>query len=225
MHVLARVPIARLTYAPRAWFPVAAWSALAIVAAFFERQSASGADHVLLGSFGSIVVPFLAFATVSSVLANEGLSEAIRPIVSLGASPARVAFATVLTAMLVSAAATGLLSTLVVVIAGSPHLGSDLAASLWISALAGACYAAWFSLGSTFGRRGTGRATFLVIDYLFGATTGATSSTIALFTPRGNLHSLLGGTAPNEISQRVSSVALVLLAAVCLVLASRRVKG
>ncbi|WP_394823291.1 hypothetical protein [Pendulispora albinea] len=222
--ILARVPLARFTNAPRAWLSIALWSAFAIVSALAARQpgGGSGADRILLGAFGNVVAPLLAFAAVGSALGGEGLKEAIRPVVALGASPSRVALATVLTAMGVSAAVTGLVGGAAVAIAGSPHLGADLVASLWIGALGGACYAAWFSLGATFGRGGGGRATFLVLDFLLGSSAGDTSSTIALFTPRGNLHNLLGGVAPDDVPQQVSSVALALLGGACLLLAARR---
>ena len=225
IQVLARVPIARLARSPRAWLPIAAWSALAILVAITARQSPSGgADQALLGGFGSFAVPLVAFAVVSAALAGNGLKEAIRPVVALGGSPSRVALATVLTAMFASAALTGVLGALVVAIVGSSHFGADLAATVWIAALGGACYAAWFSFAATFGVRGTGRATFLIVDYLFGTSSGGNASTLAFFTPRGNLHSLLGGAAPNDISQRASSLALVLITAVCVLLAVRRAR-
>ena len=52
------------------------------------------------------------------------------------------------------------------------------------------------------------RGVFLAIDWIVGAGSGFG----ALFTPRGHVESLLGGTLCAEISQRASSIALVVIA-------------
>jgi hypothetical protein len=85
--------------------------------------------------------------------------------------------------------------------------------------LGGAAYAAFFGLGASFGARGGGRAAALVLDFLFGGGT-----TIALVTPRAHLRSLLGGTAPAEVSQRASSAVLVALTLVFAAIAIRRAR-
>ncbi|WP_394846630.1 hypothetical protein LZC95_04085 [Pendulispora brunnea] len=227
MQALAQLPLARLTRSPWAWLPVVFWGLVAIVVAFAARRmgsSGGGIDRALLGGFGSVAMPLLSFAVVGATLSSDSLKTAIRPVVALGASPAHAALATVLTGMLTSAALSGMLGIVVVLAAGSAHVASDLVSALWIGALGGACYAAWFSFGATFGQRGAGRATLLVFDYLFGATSGGTVSAIALLTPRGNVHSLLGGVSPSDISQRTSSVALILLTAACVLFTLRRTR-
>jgi len=226
MQTLAQLPLARLTRSPWAWLPVVFWSAVAIVVAFAARRMGSdgGVDRALLGGFGSVALPLLSFAVVGATLSSDSLKAAVRPVVTFGASPARAVLATVLTGMLVSAVLSALLGIAVVLVAGSAHVASDLVSAFWIGALGGACYAAWFSFGATFGQRGTGRATLLVIDYLFGASSGGTVSALALATPRGNVHSLLGGVSPSDVSQRASSGALVLLTVACLLLTLRRTR-
>ncbi|WP_394836203.1 hypothetical protein LVJ94_04755 [Pendulispora rubella] len=227
MQALAQVPLARLTRSPWAWLPVVFWSAVAIVVAFGARSmgGSGGVDRALLGGFGSVAVPLLSFAIVGTTVSSDSLKTAIRPVVAFGASPAHAVLATVLTSMLASAVLSSILGIVVVLVAGSAHTASDLVSAFWIGALGGACYASWFSFGATFGQRGTGRATLLVLDYVFGASSGGTVSAIALVTPRGNVQSLLGGVSPSEVSQRTSSVALVLLTAACLLFTLRRTRN
>ncbi len=224
MQALARLPMARIAASPRAWLPMAAWVAVGIVFAATARGTSAGVDHALLGGFGGIAVPLLSFAAVGAVLSGESLAEAIRPVVAFGASPRRAALAAAGTAMLLAGAISGVLGLAVVGIAGSAHPGADLLAALWVGALGGAVYAAWFSLGSTFGARSAGRATFLFLDYLFGAATHDSAGISALFTPRGNLHHLLGGIAPADVSQRTSCAALVAVGVVCLLLTAARTR-
>lgn len=207
--VLARVPAARLLRTPRAWLPIGVWTLLAIVSAIVARSrgSLSGADHVMRGSFAFLVLPLVAYAIVGATVGTGGLRRGIRGVVALGAEPRRAALASVGVAVLSAAVACGLLAAVVCVLAhGSqdPPLGSDLPTSLWIGALGGGAYAAYFCAGSAIGK-GTMRGVFLAIDWIVGSGSGFG----ALFTPRGHVQSLLGGSLCADISQRASSVALV----------------
>ena len=108
-------------------------------------------------------------------------------------------------------AACGVLAALVCVLAhGSqdPPLASDLPTSLWVGALGGGAYAAYFCAGSAIWK-GKLRGAFLAFDWIVGSGAGFG----ALFTPRGHVLSLLGGVPCAEISQRASSAFLVVLLA------------
>lgn len=209
--VLARVPLARLARSRRGWLPILGWTLLAIVAALVARShgTTTGADHVMRGAFGVLVIPLLTYGMVSAVLGGLGLGSAIRGVVALGAAPRRAALASVLVAVVASAIMCGLLATIVCAVAhGSqdPPLARDLPTSMWIGALGGATYAAYFCAGSAIGK-GTARGFFLAFDWIVGA--GA--SVGAILTPRGHVVSLLGGHHVAELSQRASSVLLVVL--------------
>jgi len=188
---------------------VVAWTALAVVAALLARTrgSATGADHVMRGTFGAIVLPLLSYGVVGAALGGLGLAQSIRGTVSLGAEPRRAALASIGVAVAVSATAGGLLGLVVCGVAHGPldpPLARDLPASLWIGALGGAAYAAYFSAASAIGK-GWLRGVFLALDWILGASAGAG----AALTPRGHVTSLLGGAQVAELSQRVSSAMLV----------------
>jgi hypothetical protein len=222
---LARIPALRLIRSPRAWLPIVAWGLLAILIALATRSrgSTTGADHVMRGAFAFLVLPLVSFGVVGATLGTTGLRRGIRGVVALGASPRRAAFASILVAIVSSAAICGVLGALVCALAhGSqdPPLASDLPASLWIAALGGGTYAAYFSVGSAIGK-GTMRGVFLALDWIIGGAAGAG----ALLTPRGHVTSLLGGPLCADLSQRASSllllVLLVLYASLALILAKR----
>jgi hypothetical protein len=210
---LARLFAARLTRTPRAWFPIAAWFALAVGAAIVARTSgnAHAAGHVLLGAYGALALPLLVYAVVAAALGGEGLARAVAPLVAFGARPAHATLAAIAVSAAFSAVLGALLAAVVACIAhgpADPPLAIDLATSAWIGALGGVAYAALFSFGASLGGRAFGRSAVLVVDFLFGHESGA----MALFTPRAHLRNLLGGSPPLEISQRASLVALVVLA-------------
>jgi hypothetical protein len=96
----------------------------------------------------------------------------------------------------------------------------DALASAYAGSLAGAAYAAWFSLGASFGRRGGGRAAALVVDWLLDGMGGVAS----LGCPRAHVRNLFGGPPPLGLSERASAVALVLLTIICVLLAILRVR-
>jgi hypothetical protein len=205
---LARVPLARLVRTPRSIVIVALWTLVAIVSAIVARNGVSGADHVMRGSFGYVVVPLVAFAITGAALGGQGLKRAVRGIVALGADPRRAALAASLVAILASAVACAVLGFAVCAIAhgrGDPPVAADLLASTWVGALGGAAYAAFFAFGSAIGK-GAMRGVFLAIDWILGAGAGVGS----IFVPRGHLSALLGGTLAAEIPLRASCALLLL---------------
>jgi hypothetical protein len=209
--VLARIPALRLLRTPRAWLAIVAWALLAIVVALSTRASGStsGADHVMRGTFAFLVLPLVAYGVVGATLGGAGLRRGIRGVVSLGAAPRTAALATVLVAMATAAVLCGLLAVAVCALAHGPQdppLAADLIASLWVSALGGAAYAAYFSMGSAIGK-GAMRGVFLALDWIIGGGAGVG----ALITPRGHVTALLGGPLCADLSLRASSVMLVVL--------------
>jgi hypothetical protein len=221
---LARVPFARVRSGAAARIVTGAWAALAFAIAFaaHARGAAHGADIVLVDTVGALVVPLLAYGLVASAVGGRSLASAGAPLVAFGALPSQAALTTVAVAAAASALAGALVAAGVAVIAhgtADPSRATDALASAYAGALGGAAYAGWFSLGATFGERGGGRALFLLVDWTLGSAGGA-----ALVTPRGHLRNLLGGAAPQDLSGRASSLALILIACACAVLAARRVR-
>jgi hypothetical protein len=212
MLALLRLPFARIVRRPRGWLPVAGWGVLALLAAWVAREQGGGGltDPLLLGPFAGVALPFLALGIVSAACGGGDLRTAARPLVSFGASPWRAAVACLVPAVVVSAvlgAALGAAVPAIAYHAGSPPLVRDVITTAWVAALGGASYAAYFAFGSTFGARGVGRGTLLVLDFFLGSGAG----TGAVLTPRGHVRSLLGGIPPLELSQRGSAWILVVL--------------
>jgi hypothetical protein len=208
---------------PRLWVSLAAWSALAFAFAVAARSAGSlrGPDYVLAGMYGALVVPFVAYVLVGAVLGGRSLRASTEPLASFGATPARAAGVTVLVAAGACALLCGSLGAVLALIAHDsayPAPLRDALASGYAGALGGGAYATWLSLGASFGRRGGGRVAWLAIDWLLGASQGAS----ALFTPRGHLRNLMGGAPPMDLSERASAAALFALAAVCTLWAMRR---
>lgn len=207
MIALAKVPLARMTRTRRGFLPILGWSALALIGAMTTKL---GADHVLRGTFGFVVIPLLAYGVVAAALGGQGLRASVRPLVLLGAAPPRAAATMVLVACLVSAILSAALGAIVCILAhhpGDPPLGADVTATAGIALLGGATYAAYFCAGSAIGK-GAARGIFLAVDWLLGASGGFGS----ILVPRGHLTSLLGGGPAFELSHRASSVFLIVLA-------------
>jgi hypothetical protein len=191
---------------------IALWGAIALLPAVLARRDAAGhgADHALLGMYSAIALPFLAYTVLSGVLGRDGLGRSGLVLVNLGASAARVAVVTVTVAVVVSGLVGGGLGCLVDGLAHGtldPPLARDLPRAFAAGALGGAAYAAFFAFGASFGARGFGRSVLLVLDWIFGAGTGAS----ALLTPRAHVRALLGGSAPLEVPGRTSFAVLVLM--------------
>jgi hypothetical protein len=218
---LTRVPVARLARTRRGRVPALGWTLLTLVASLHARSIGlgSGADHVMRGPFGFVVVPLVSYTIVGAALGGAGLRGATRGLVALGASSRAAVAATVLVAAIASAIASAILAAIVTVVAHGPidaPLPADLVASVGVAILGGAAYAAYFCAGSAIGS-GAARGLFLVVDLFLGAGAGFG----ALFTPRGHLMSLLGEQPCFDVSRRASSVVLALLVVVYAAVAVR----
>jgi len=174
---VARLPFARLTRTPRAWIPVLAWTLLAVVSAALLRRSGSTAmGGALEGVFGQLALPFVCFTVVGAALGGDGLARSTRPFVAFGASPTRVALATIGVAVIASGLVVAGLGASVAALAhgaSDPPLARDVLTTAWVAGLGGAAYGALFSFGASFGSRGAGRSVALVVDWVLGAGTGA----------------------------------------------------
>lgn len=200
----ARLPLARMTRTRRAWMPVFGWSVLALGAALTTE---SGADHVLRGSFGFVVLPLVAYGIVAGALGGAGLRASVRPLVLLGAKAPRAAAAAVAVSCIFSALIGAALGALVCVVAhrtGDPPVVRDALATAGVSGLGAAAYAAYFCAGSAIGK-GAMRGFFLAADWLLGSGAGFGS----LFVPRGHVQSLLGGAQAFEMTSKTSSLLLM----------------
>jgi hypothetical protein len=220
---LARPSLARILRTPRALLALGAWCALALgfALAVRSRGSANGADHVLVGAYGALILPLLAYTLVGAILGARSLVASIAPLVRFGAAPTRAAAVTVGVALAAGVAIGAVLAAFVALLAhgyGDPPVAGDALASAYAGALGGAAYTAWFAMGASFGKRGGGRTVLLVADWVLGLGRGA----VAIVTPRAHLRNLLGGASPMEWSGRASAAALVVIAVVCVVVAVRR---
>jgi hypothetical protein len=169
-------------------------------------------------------LPLLSYALVGTVVGWRSLAGSVGPLVSFGAPAARAAAVAGGVAVLACAALGAGLAAAVALIAhgvDDPPALADALASAYAGAMGGGAYAAWFTLGASFGRRGGGRPVLLVADWILGSGSGP----IALGTPRGHLRNLLGGTPPGGWSERASAWALVGLALVCVLWAVRRCRS
>jgi hypothetical protein len=226
ISALAHPPVARLLRTPRAWLPVLAWCALALAAAIaaHARGSSQGARDVLVGAYGALALPLLAYAIVGGALSGGSLRASIAPLVGYGARPERAAAVAIGAAALACAAvAAALAATLALVAHGpsDPAPARDALISAYAGARGGVVYAAWFALGASFGRRGAGRTALLVVDWVLGAGTGAA----ALITPRAHVRNLLGGAPPMELSEAASAWGLLAIAAACALVVLRRARS
>ena len=194
--------------------------ALIVVSTVIERRAGSaGAVFRVLRSTSGLILPLVTFAVTAAATGHDRLREAVWPLARYGASRRDIALGTVLAAVAASAALATLFAVVSVVLAhgpGEPPLLRDAFQSAWIGALAASAYAAWFSFGAVFLRRGRGRWIPLVLDLLFGASTGLLG---AVF-PRGSAANLLGGAAALQLSQPASSAVLAVSTVLLTLLAS-----
>ena len=194
--------------------------ALIVVSTVIERRAGSaGAVDRVLGSTFRVILPLVTFGVTAAATGHDRLSDAVWPLARYGASRRDLALGTILFAVAASSALAALFAVVSVVLAhgpSEPPLLRDALQSAWIGALTASAYAAWFSFGAVFWKRGRGRWIPLLLDLLFGASTGLLG---AVF-PRGNAQSLLGGAAPLHLSQPSSSAALALSALALTLLAS-----
>lgn len=209
---LAGPVVARLVRSPRALLAIGAWYAVGIALAMTARAhgSSQAADHVLIGAFGALVLPLLAYTLVGAALGRRSLAASGAPLVAFGASAFRVASVSLAVVIGATAVASGILAVSLALLAhgaGDPPLARDAVASAYVGSLGGGAYASFLALGASFGRRGGGRTVFLAFDWILGGVGGV----LAPVCPRGHVRNLLGGAAPLDLSERASAVALVVL--------------
>jgi hypothetical protein len=183
--------------------------ALVLVAAIIERSvgSAGAVDRTLAATF-NVVVPLVAFGVAAEVSARGNLRDAAWAAARFGIARRDVALGAIGAGVLAASLLGALLALLAVVAAHAEHnpeLAHDAPISAWIGALTAAAYAAWFSAGATFGRRGGGRWAPLLADYALGTAPGLAGAIL----PRAHAVNLLGGAAPLAIAQSGSSLVLV----------------
>ncbi len=222
---IARAEVLRLARTRFGWLATGGWCAVAIVAALLARHDRAyhGADRALLGAYATVVLPLAAFGVVGALLGARSLAAAVEPFARFGAPPVRSAWVAVGVGAIACALLGGALAAAVALLAHGeldPPRTHDALTSAYAGALGGAAYAAWFALGAAIGRRGGGRATLLVADWVLGAGHG----TAALFAPRAHVRSLLGGLPPLELPASASALALVAIALLCAALAAWRVR-
>jgi len=213
---LARPTVTRLVRSPRSWFALGGWFAVGVAFALAERihGATHGADRVLVGPFGGLVLPLLAYALVGAAFGGRSIATTGAALLRFGAHPAGVAGASLGVAIAACGAASAITAVVIAVGAhgaGDPPIVRDAFASAYAAALGGLAYGAWFGLGATFGKGGGGRTALLVLDWILDATGSAPS----LLCPRSHVRNLLGGAPPLDLSERASAVALAVLAACC----------
>ena len=218
---VALVSFLRLARSRSAWLTTLGWGTVALASAWVQRSHGSphGADHAL-DVYAAVAVPLLVYGVVAAGLAHQGLAASGRSLVRLGATPLRVAGATVLVTMFASALSCGAIGALVVTLghgALDPPRGLDALETLAFGAIAGATYTAYFMVGAAALGGLWGPRLLLLVDWLVGSGVGLG----AVLTPRAHLRNLLGGEAPFDLAPWESLAALVILALVCATAASR----
>jgi hypothetical protein len=218
MLALSRLPLLRLARTPRAWLAIGAWLSLSLGFALVLRvRGHEGAtDRFLLELYAPIAMPLLAMAITSGASGPEGVRTFVRGVMPFGARGTSAAFATIGFCAVACAIACALAAALGVAL--DHGSGADLVISLWVGALGGATYAAFFSFGSTFGPKGSGRGIFLVMNW-FAANSGTAGS---FLSPYAQIRSLFGGARAGDLSQRASSGALIGLFVACTLLTAWR---
>lgn len=224
MALGARITAFRLAER-RSWI----WFVLAVLvctlgASFMREQgSHSAADVTLIHVTFGLVVPLLAYLSFDAALAGQAFEQAINPLARHGGSGREAAVGASFCVCVLLAgygAALGALTVLVSRDGGDVRLVADAWASSWIGAVAGLAYGAWYTLASTLGKRGGGRITFLLTDWVLGASAGF----LAVPFPRAHIRNLLGGTPAVELSQAAALVALVLGSALAWCLGAVRLR-
>jgi hypothetical protein len=219
VSLYALIHVKRFLRTRRAWGAVLAWLALAVAIGLAAGAKSTGISGALVSTHANTALPFLAYAAVGGIVSPKGMGASVWSLGLLGIGARRAAASLVLSALGL-AALFGLVSSALICALGhgvmDPPLGHDLLVTSWVGALAGASYGALFMLGSSFWR-GAGRGVMFAIDWIFGG-----SGVFALFLPHGHVASLFGGERAFEMSQRQSSVALVLITALTALWAVRR---
>jgi hypothetical protein len=172
----------------------------AAVASLGGERGRTAADRALISAAFGVALPLLAFFAAELVVAGQRFDRALRVLTRHGISGrnAGIGLALALAAASTAAALTVTICSLFAAYpASDPRLWSELALTIPIATLAGVAYAGWYTLASSFGANGGGRRWLLVLDWVFGASSGW----FALPFPRGHVRNLLGGAPVAEMSQ------------------------
>lgn len=199
---------------------------LVVVAALLERHSAAldAADHTLVGAVFGVAVPVLGYLVVECSTDSRRLDASLDELARHGANRRTAVLGLLGVCAALLAAAAAALAVIGVTVArglSDAGLSRDLLASAWIGAVAGIAYAAWFALGSRFGRHGGGRFWALCLDWVLGSTT----TFVAVPWPRGHIRNLLGAAPVLALAQWQGGVALGLLTLAYLGLAIWRIRS
>ena len=190
--------------------------------ALVERNSEPyyASDRALVGGAFGLILPLVAYLLLERATLGRRLDQSLDELARHGADRRALGLGLVATAAASLAGFALLIAALSVWLsrgARDPLLGHDLLSTLWIAALAGAAYAAWFSLASLYGKRGR-RGVAWLGDFLLGS--GA--SMLAAPFPRGHVRNLLGGQPVLDLAQLTSAAVLVTLIILYLSLGAAR---
>ncbi len=216
---LALLPIRRLMNARRLWWVLGAWVLATIGLSVVRARSGGSATDALLGIYASFALPLVTLALTAAVTRNDRLQVAASPLTRVGASGVAAALAHVAVAVgscLVLGSALGVAVAIVAHSSSDPSLARDAVTCAEVGALAGAAYAGMFSLGSSFGPKGSGRTALLVINWIAGG------GVLGAVMPQAHVRSLLGGDPAGALSQPGSALALVMIAVATSLLAAWR---
>lgn len=185
---------------------------LVVVAALLERHSSAleAADHTLVGAVFGVAVPVLGYLVMECAAGGRRLDSSLDELARHGANRRAAVLGLLGVSAAATAAAAVALAAIGVTVArglSDAALPADLLASAWIGAVAGIAYTAWFSFGSSFGRKGGGRFWALCVDWVLGSTT----TFAAAPWPRGHIRNLLGAAPVLALAQWQGAVALGLL--------------
>lgn len=219
----ARVATERLKQR-RAWVGATLGLLASAVIAAVERKAAShgAADRALIGMTFAIALPLVAYATAQAALGGARLDQSVQVLARHGANRRSAALGVMAISILVIAFEGALLGGVSAAVAhGFRASGlSDVGASVWIGALAGAAYASYLGVASCFGRKGGWRFGFLALDFLLGASSGA----FAVAFPRGHVRNLLGGEPVLHWPQFAAAGALIGASCLALLVLLHRTK-
>jgi hypothetical protein len=210
-----------LAPAPLVAFGVALVTILLVAA--LERHTGSdlALDRTLFGVAFGLAVPGFCYVLAGAYTSRNRLGDADEAVARRGASRRALLLGGLSFTALLAAVACAALGA-VAVFAAAPSweaTSKELPAVALAGLLAGPAYVALFTLGSSLGRHGGGRAWFLTLDWLFGRGTLA----LALPWPRAHIRTLLGAEPVLELSVTPAIAALIVLTLGYLMIALRRV--
>lgn len=204
---------------PRGLLGLALSALVVVVFAWAERRAgvASAADRALARVTFGLAMPLAACFILHVACSARRLDRALDVLAGMGLSRRGAALGLLAGSATLCAALGAVLGLATVLVARplpDPLLLDDARATLWIGALAGLTYAAWFSLGSSFGAQGQGRLWFLLGDWLLGVV-----GTAVFPAPRVFVLGLLGGGSTPHLPLMLCAGLLLALTLACSLLA------